>query len=319
MISAKLLAYSQSSETGAKLATFALEYPRTIHAELMTHRVFARNASSSRAIPINKMTDAIEANPYEPWHITANQRGMQGFEEVSESSKETGLALIRHHREVSTKVAAGLAELGWHKQLFNRYTEAHQYIRVLVTSSTFRNFFLLRTDKMAEPHLQDLARAMVEELEHAAPRVLGRGQWHLPYWTEGDEIAMTKFIEDESSMLISLPEAHFIPSTGMRGLRQAIRIGVSAGRCARVSYYNFDGEELDIVASLKIYEKLCSSVPFHPSPIEHQATPDWIRNPWLEKTDWANPDKHGNLFGWQQARKFIPGEAGDIKDALHWW
>lgn len=40
---------------GSRLTTFQLKYPRFIHSEFMTHRVFSRNASSSRAIPVSKM------------------------------------------------------------------------------------------------------------------------------------------------------------------------------------------------------------------------------------------------------------------------
>lgn len=35
-----------------RVTTFELEYPRYIHAQLLTHRVFSRNSASSRAIPI---------------------------------------------------------------------------------------------------------------------------------------------------------------------------------------------------------------------------------------------------------------------------
>ena len=210
---ASVVAYSQSAETGARIATFALEYPRTIHAELMTHRVFGRNASSSRAIPIKKMDQALEDNPFVPWHFLKNQPGMQGFEYVDDDTARAAKGLIEAHRIDSMRLARRLAEMGLHKQIYNRYTEAHQYIRVLVTSSTFRNFFLLRTDSMAEPHLQDLARLMVEELENAGPRVLDRGEWHLPYWNAGDEQELDKFLDQEPNPRWQqlLPDPHFIP------------------------------------------------------------------------------------------------------------
>lgn len=47
MITATVLADS-ISEHGNRISTFELTYPRYIHAEVMTHRVFNRNASSSR-------------------------------------------------------------------------------------------------------------------------------------------------------------------------------------------------------------------------------------------------------------------------------
>ena len=39
---------------GIPIHTLRLVYPRFIHSEFMTHRLFSRNAASSRAIPINQ-------------------------------------------------------------------------------------------------------------------------------------------------------------------------------------------------------------------------------------------------------------------------
>ena len=56
-ISAKIIADSYSAINGKRITTFELVYPRFIHSELMTHRLFSRNAMSSRAVPIQKMID----------------------------------------------------------------------------------------------------------------------------------------------------------------------------------------------------------------------------------------------------------------------
>jgi hypothetical protein len=55
--SARVLLDSRSP-SGARLTTLEVRYPRFIHSEMMTHRVFSRNAASSRAIPIKKMIAA---------------------------------------------------------------------------------------------------------------------------------------------------------------------------------------------------------------------------------------------------------------------
>ena len=52
-ISAKIIADSICN--GHRITTFELEYPRFIHAEFMTHRLFSRNASSSRAVPVKRL------------------------------------------------------------------------------------------------------------------------------------------------------------------------------------------------------------------------------------------------------------------------
>ena len=52
MIEAKVIA--DSINDGNRITTLQLKYHRFIHSEFMTHRMFSRSASSSRAIPINK-------------------------------------------------------------------------------------------------------------------------------------------------------------------------------------------------------------------------------------------------------------------------
>ena len=82
-ISAKIVLDS-ISEQGHRIVTFQLHYPRFIHSELMTHRVFSRNASSSRAIPIGKMMKQVIENPAMPVEWGANQKGMQAGGEVAQ-------------------------------------------------------------------------------------------------------------------------------------------------------------------------------------------------------------------------------------------
>jgi len=60
-IEAKIIEDSVGPGT-RRLTTFQLTYPRFIHAEFMTHRQFSRNASSSRAIPVEKQIAMIKAD-----------------------------------------------------------------------------------------------------------------------------------------------------------------------------------------------------------------------------------------------------------------
>ena len=52
-IEAKIIADSTIRQ-GHRITTFLLTYPRFIHSELMTHRMFSRNSASSRAISLKK-------------------------------------------------------------------------------------------------------------------------------------------------------------------------------------------------------------------------------------------------------------------------
>ena len=71
------------SPFGARLTTMEVRYPRFIHGEMMTHRVFSRNAGSSRAVPIKKMIAAVRENPAMPICWGKNQSGMAAREEIS--------------------------------------------------------------------------------------------------------------------------------------------------------------------------------------------------------------------------------------------
>ena len=48
---ATVIASTKNPNNNITVTTFELIYPRFIHSEFMTHRMFSRNASSSRAIP----------------------------------------------------------------------------------------------------------------------------------------------------------------------------------------------------------------------------------------------------------------------------
>lgn len=74
----KILADSVNPR-GVRLITWALTYPRFVHSELMTHRVFSRCSASSRAIPAKKMRGRIEKDPVIPIRWLKNQPGMQGY------------------------------------------------------------------------------------------------------------------------------------------------------------------------------------------------------------------------------------------------
>src|ERR1700676_2330664 len=86
-ISAKIIADSISPE-GIRLVTVQCRYPKFIHGEVMTHRVFSRNASSSRAIPVERLIKDVLDDPVIPMHWGKNQPGMQANEECDEPVKQ---------------------------------------------------------------------------------------------------------------------------------------------------------------------------------------------------------------------------------------
>lgn len=139
-ISAKLIAYSQAPNK-QKIATFELEYPRFLHSELMTHRVFSRNAMSSRAVPIEKMIEQVRNDPATPIHWGKNKSGMQAKEELYGVDRvdvkgEWFLAAMN-----AADSASFMSDCGAHKQIVNRILEPFQTMKTVLTATEFGNFF----------------------------------------------------------------------------------------------------------------------------------------------------------------------------------
>jgi thymidylate synthase ThyX len=238
-ITAKVIADS-IADGCPRLTTMQLRYPRFIHAEFMTHRVFSRNASSSRAIPIERVIQDVMDDTAMPIHWGANQSGMQAGEELP--SGEIGWLIAR---DDAVRNAQRLADQGYHKQIVNRILEPFQHINVLVTATEWDNFFALRDHADAQPEIQELARAMRDVMVGSEPERLMAGQWHTPY------VDTVERIDND--------------------ILDAMRI--SAARCASVSYKTVDGKTMSVERALSIYDSLTGD-PLHASPFEHITRPD---------------------------------------------
>lgn len=243
MFEVKVIADSINA-AGNRLTTLALQYPRFIHSELMTHRVFSRNAMSSRAVPVAKMLAQVREAPAMPVHWGANQPGMQASFEVAELAAAQKLWI--NAANSAANWAEEMMELGLHKQVANRILEPFQWMRTIVTATEFGNFFELRTHKDADPNIKLLADMMEEGQDCSTPKLLKPGEWHLPYITDDDRQVLSS-TEDLCK--------------------------ISAARCARVSYLTHDGASPDIEKDLQLFDRLAGARPLHASPLEHQGTP----------------------------------------------
>lgn len=271
-ISVKIIEDSISKKN-VRLTTLQLMYPRFIHSEFLTHRVFSRNASSSRAIPVAKMIEQVRTNPAMPIHWGTNQSGMQAKSELLPKKLERAKAEWIRAAESAVEHAQTLMELGLHKQVANRILEPFQHIHVIVTATEWNNFFELRTHTDAQPEFQELALQMKIAMNSSIPNLLTDTEWHLPYVTDIDK-----------------------SNVRAMNLGSGVLLKLSAARCARVSYLTHDEQEPDIDKDLALYDRLITMKPAHASPIEHQATPN-------------NSKEHvylqGNFTGWIQFRKLV--------------
>lgn len=298
-ISASVACDSVSPE-GDRLTTMVLTYPRFIHAEFMTHRVFSRNAASSRAIPTDKLLKMVETNPAMPVRWGLNGKGMQDHGEMTIFGQKRTSDIWLRARDAAVEHAKALLSQKEvpHKQIVNRILEPFMWITVIATSTDWSNFFYLRDHEAADPTFQALAREVRTTYLHSIPMAKEVGDWHLPFIDTADiDDAIKYAINDQPPGPINLE--------GVDNASLAILLAVSAARCARVSYMNHDGQRSGITEDLQLYGRLIGA-PVHASPTEHQACADCLIN---DTNLYLKAYLHGNFTGWIQARKLIPNEA----------
>jgi Thymidylate synthase complementing protein len=298
---AKILADSVSPRD-YRLTTLETTFPRFVLAEFNTHRVFSRNSASSRAIPVAKQLRRVLENPYVPIEFGSNQPGMQAGPALAGEARAAAEGEWLRARDDAVRRVLGLITtpelvaadddlleslarieaavrdrtlpqqwLNVHKQVANRLLEPFMWHTVIVTATSWDNFWNLRCHADAQPEIRRVAVMMRDAVEASDPTQLGAGEWHLPLIRPADR--------EEAASEDDL-------------------VRISAGRCARVSYLTHAGSR-DLDADLTLYERLLESG--HMSPMEHPARP--MSDAELGQGEWS-----GNFQGWLSHRKLIPGE-----------
>lgn len=331
-ITVEVVAYSTNARRTAKAVTFAFEYPRFIHAELMTHRLFSRNAASSRAVPVKALVDMVYNRPAMPTHWGKNQPGMSANEECNNPVEVLPNVFLPREQawQYGASFAGNLAlafdKAGYHKQIVNRLTEPFQRFRVLVTTTELDNFLHLRYHKDAQPEIQKVAQGVANLLQYvddglemalgvAEPEVLYPGEWHTPY---------VDHERDENGSLLYYVEEEDEYSSGNKlylTLEEALKISSSCA--AQISYRKLDDS---ITKAISVYDRLVTSEPVHASPFEHQCTPMEIdrvefnfnegkgddlvtalfQHPGVTHVDKIGRVWSGNYCGFIQHRQMIP-------------
>ncbi len=301
-VSAKMIL--DSSAHGERLTSIEARYPKFIHGELMTHRVFSRNASSSRAIPVERLIEDVLRDPALPEKWFKNKAGMQGTEEIVGDEREELIGLYLEAMRLAIRQAREMIAFGAHKQHINRIIEPFCHITTLITSTQWSNFIALRDHDMADPTMQALGKTVRKALATSLSTPLEPGQWHLPYVMPKDAAPVIDYLRNDKQ----------INPTDER--IQKVMIQLSVARAARVSYKLQDGMFPTIAKDLELYDRLVGGVPLHASPAEHQATPSKVRTDLQDrpilcgaKLTFVGPNLGGNLGpGWIQYRKTLAGE-----------
>lgn len=290
------------NKQGDRLTTFRLTYPRIILAELNTHRVYSKNTSSSRAIPVKDNIERIRNDPFIPDQWVKNARGMFSLDYIDNNLEEI-MRLWLEANYIMGDIGKNLAEYELHKQYANRLLEPFMYVDTILTGTDFNNFFYLRTAEDAQPEIQELANCMYEVYFESIPDLLYYGEWHVPY---------IDTIRENDSLTYSINDQIIDIDT-------AIKIAISC--CGQVSYRKLN---TTIEKALEIYAKFMNNSRLHASPLEHVATPfsdleyesrikvrdllqvelgDNISSFDLEKILYKR-----NFKGWTQYRTLIPND-----------
>ena len=337
-ISAEIVADSINSN-GNRITTFLLTYPRFIHGEIMTHRVFSRNSASSRAIPFEKMVKMVEEDPFIPIAWQKDHKGMQGTEYITDKDSLYNNNFVwLQARDEAVLAAKELNEYGATKQLVNRLLEPYMWHTVLVTATEFDNFFDLRCPKY---ELEGYRQGTFRSKKDAMNAWEGKGDYpnsDLDWYDINKsqaEIHIQALAEamwdvyNENKPELLKPNQWHIPFNNRldsdelynklhapynfdynHGRINLNKVAIATARCARLSYMTFDGK-IDYEKDIKLHDQLLESK--HLSCFEHIAKcPEFTTNDDIR--GWEKGFTHcdvndnlwsGNFKGWIQYRQLI--------------
>lgn len=342
---ARVLADSVSPH-GVRLLTVEMTYPRIIHSEQMTHRVFSRNSASTRAIPLkNQIVNLIE-NPFVPEKFGINQPGMQSFQHLAGKKYEEAVEIWLQGRDraltTAIELLLGLELAG---EILEYESKAQrEYVDGEVIREKLPDILAQLPDSGSTIDLAETSLLNVHK--QLAGRGLEAYMWHTALYTGTDwnnydglrdhpdaqgEIATIarlakQAIKESTPKELAHGEWHlpFVEPGEFDDVTDGIK--ASGARCAAVSY-NRQTAQRDFDAEEKRYQMLVEGG--HMSPLEHQATPfsnkeivlrgmakDTIQGEGF-RMGFSNDEItkitdvlefSGNLRGWTQHRKTIKHE-----------
>lgn len=298
-INAKIVAHSLSPQ-GDELISVLAVFPRIILAEVNTHRMLSKNTSSSRAVPFNKMVEAVQNDPFIPIAWQKDHKGMQGNEYFTdELSIQFAKSNWLSTRDNVIKGAISLhsTDNGYDsvtKQLCNRLLEPFMWTTMLITGSRegWDNFFKLRCPSY------EVVENKVFKSRKDAFKGMGDYDYHCPktdlQWlsiNKGQaEIHMMALAEciwdavnESNPNQLDEGEWHipFVQNINLIELAklypnaedfEEVCIKISTAMAARTSYTVVgDEKEVNYTKMIELHDRLINQVPSHSSPLEHCA------------------------------------------------
>lgn len=322
---------------GERITTFLLTYPRFIHSEIMTHRMFSRNSASSRAIPFAKMIESVTEDPFIPIAFQKDHKGMQGTEYVTDPTEKHFVELAwLDGRNKATAAAEYLSRYGVTKQLCNRILEPFLWHTTLVTATEWDNFFELRCPKYQWQDgevfrsWKDLVRdamskgasrdwvdgleecTLLERIQHSKSgaeihiQTLAELMWDAmnestPQKLEREEWHAPFHDKMDVQKLGAITGSYNY--TSKENIEARLKIAVA--RCARLSYMTHENE-IDYAKDIELHDRLLSMR--HLSPFEHcaRAMNEHERSEFL-KGNFSQERNSVENIGWcNNFKGFIP-------------
>lgn len=281
-------------------------FPRFILAEVNTHRMLVKNTSSSRAIPLNKMIEAVETNPFIPIEWQKNHKGMQGTEYWQPGEKyeyppfgnnadaitmNIGLwkqslnLMLEQAKYLNSSVKGNVT-----KQLCNRLLEPFMWTTMLITGSRqgWENFFKLRCPQYEYFDYDDHENKNPIYLKSKKEWFKQQNAYDNYKPTNSDWLKINKGnaeihimalaesiydnLNESKPRLIQPGEWHipFYNTLKDTDLTEEEKVKCSVAMAARTSYTVVgDEKELNFNNLLSLHNRLLIQEPPHSSPFEH--------------------------------------------------
>lgn len=332
----KLMAYeakviADSVCNGHRLTTMQLTHPRIVHSEFNTHCMFARNASSSRAIPFNVTVKRVFDDPFVPVWWGKNQKGMQAAEQLTSEEQDKAIALWLKARDAVVEIAKEMASptclicggtghnpsLADHRQgMKKRLDDAGEPSDGILGNCPS----CAGTGEGLNVHKQIVNR-LLEPFSWITVAVTGDWSAWSNYFALRCHPDAQPEIQKQAYMaqlayFRSVPEelhagAWHTPyikpeereeiqkwcwDKGLEGSEVSkILIQIATGRCARTSYLTQEGIR-EFEKDIELHDRLRFHTPLHASPFEHvcQATHD--------------DQRYAKYVGWKSYRHMLPRE-----------
>ena len=299
-IKAEIVGHSLNPQ-GDELISVLCTFPRIILAEVNTHRMLSKNTSSSRAIPFNKMVEAIENDPFIPIAWQKEHKGMQGTEYLTDRKHENVVYEWLKAKDYAIKQATIMNNDGVTKQLCNRLLEPFMWTTMLITGSRegWENLFELRCPSYEVPYPKEVKKYKSKKEVRKENHNLtinytdlnwlelnkGQAEIHMMALAEAIYDAVNEStpkqlkagewhipFEDKIPFVGNLTTNIDVENTHWIDYDTQNKVKISTALSARTSYTVVGEEkEVDYSKMIELHNRLISQDPPHSSPMEHCA------------------------------------------------